>query len=304
MKNKGLLISITASVCAFIIGAVASGIIISNTAPAIPEPRSISVNAESTTNDSDNYPTYTVTADVELSEGETLDWLVVWADDKNSANVNEYVTVTGTGATATIKCVKAFEGNIYVKALRKNGTYGSCVVSFVGKPSEIKLSPNNLTLNAAGSYVVSALGTSYTIDLSLSNVFNKVGDKFGAYEIEIQKYGTVNVTTTNTKIADGTVISTTTSDISFAQLGEATPLIDVSLVDDAIKLDVKKSLSGYAYTSIINGEPNELGIAMPYSNRVQKYNSCVTECGYMVIVTETVSGISTAFTVTWADSLL
>ena len=304
MKNKGLLISITASVCAFIIGAVASGIIISNTAPAIPEPRSISVNAESTTYDSNNYPTYTVTADVELSEGETLDWLVVWADDKNSANVNEYVTVTGTGATATIKCVKAFDGNIYVKALRKNGTYGSCVVSFVGKPSEIKLTPNNLTLNAAGSYVVSELGTSYTIDLSLSNVFNNVGDKFGTYEIEIQKYGTVKIRTVDRKIDDSTVVADSTSDIEFAKLGEVTPLIDVSLADGAVKLDVQKSLSEYFYSNTITNVENDLGIATPYAIRIQSYNSCVTECGYMIIVTETVSGISTAFTVTWADSLL
>lgn len=70
-----------------------------------------------------------------------VDWSVEWADNTNTSNVGEYITVTPDSdgsTTATVSCYKAFSGNILITVTTRESNYtASCVVTFIGLPTDI-----------------------------------------------------------------------------------------------------------------------------------------------------------------------
>ncbi|MBQ9081803.1 MAG: hypothetical protein IJY26_04135, partial [Clostridia bacterium] len=125
-----------------------------------------------------NYVSQTLKAVVypETAENKQVDWSVAWADTSNTANVTDYVTVTPSSdgsTTATVTCYQAFTGNIVVMVTtRESGYTASCVVKFVGIPTEMNVT-TELSVQD-GAYHL-GIGETYTFNVALDNPFHSVG---------------------------------------------------------------------------------------------------------------------------------
>ena len=121
-----------------------------------------------------------------------MDWSVAWGDESNEADVTQYVTVTPTsnGSTvATVTCKQPFTGNIIVTVTtRENGYQASCVVTYVGMPTDIVLDTNIGQEN--GDYVV-GIGVASTFNVSLTNPFGEAGAGYDYLSCEV--YATANL---------------------------------------------------------------------------------------------------------------
>lgn len=142
----------------------------------------------------DNSVSKTLTATVlpETAENKAVDWTVEWDDTENETTVTDYVTVTPTAdgsTTATVTCYKPFTGTIIVTATtRENGYSATCVVSFIGIPTDIAL--NGSLSPVSGEYNV-GIGQTYTFDVSLTNPFNQVGEQFSDITCGVSGVGSV-----------------------------------------------------------------------------------------------------------------
>lgn len=142
----------------------------------------------------DNSVSKTLTATVlpETAENKKVDWSVEWDNTENTTDVTEYVTVTPSAdgsTTATVTCYKAFTGNIIITVTtRENGYSATCVVSFIGIPTEIAL--NGSLPPSAGEYNV-GIGETYTFDVTLTNPFNQVGSQFNDITCGVNGVGSV-----------------------------------------------------------------------------------------------------------------
>lgn len=142
----------------------------------------------------DNSVSKTLTATVlpETAENKAVDWTVEWDDTENETTVTDYVTVTPAAdgsTTATVTCYKPFTGTIIVTATtRENGYSATCVVSFIGIPTDITL--NGSLSPVSGEYNV-GIGQTYTFDVSLTNPFNQVGEQFSDITCGVNGVGSV-----------------------------------------------------------------------------------------------------------------
>lgn len=165
--------------------------------------------ATSVLNAESGYVEETVTAILTPSTvaNKAVDWSIEWADNaplKNSA-ISDYLTVTPDSdgsLTAKVRCYKSFRGSsavLYVTS-RNNGVKGSCFVSFVGKPSSLTVDTSNLTMKARGTledvYSLSN-GSTYTLDITLSNVFGDVGEDYKDFVLQVEGVGSFNQGTAN-----------------------------------------------------------------------------------------------------------
>lgn len=129
--------------------------------------------------------TLTATVLPATAENKAVDWTCDWADESNTANVSEYVTVTPEtdgSTTATVTCFKAFTGNVVITATtRENGYSATCIVTFVGLPTEISL--NGSLSPTGGAYKVGVqMWADTQIDDSADKRFRSLADKL----IEVQ----------------------------------------------------------------------------------------------------------------------
>ena len=167
--------------------------------------------ATSVLNAESGYVEETVTAILTPSTvaNKAVDWSIEWADNaplKNSA-ISDYLTVTPDSdgsLTAKVRCYKSFRGSsavLYVTS-RNSGAKGSCIVYFVGKPSSLTVDTSNLTMKARGTlqdvYCLSN-GSTYTLDIALSNVFGDIGEDYKNFTVEVEGVGsfiqgTANIT--------------------------------------------------------------------------------------------------------------
>ena len=220
--------------------------------------------------------TVNVTAKVEpeTATNKAVDWSVMWADSSNAASVTEYVPVTpaSNGSTnATITCYKAFTGDILVVVTTREGGYtADCVVSFVGKPTSLKLTSVNA--NKSGDKYGLGVGITYDFNINLTNAINTVGDDYKDYSVAVIATGDLTVGTYEYDPRGSGKWYTTRA----AKLSEfLDDLITYSVDGNTLHVTIKKSIEGY-YSDMVRN-----GTVKTYHNKVQSVDS---ECYFTVYV--------------------
>ena len=121
------------------------------------------------------------------ADNKEVDYSIAWgsAPTHGSEPVTDYVTVTQDydgSLTATVSCMKSFDSDriIITVTTRDGGFTAHCTVSFVGIASEMSVTSSEITpVRDDKRDVYYQLGTNrtYNFDISLGNIFNKVGSK-------------------------------------------------------------------------------------------------------------------------------
>lgn len=162
---------------------------------------------------------HTLTATVlpETAENKEVDWSVAWAQTAITYDVEDYVTVTpqSDGSNvATVACLQPFSGNIIITVTTREGGFtASCIVKYVGIPSnmEVDLSDVNIVTDTDWNVdvvEVSGDGSMSYHEINLSNIFGAPGADFTPnYKLNMEPHGGI-VTKITTYDAAGNVIST------------------------------------------------------------------------------------------------
>ncbi|MDE6586619.1 MAG: hypothetical protein K2K80_08065 [Clostridia bacterium] len=230
-----------------------------------------------------------VTAAVEpaTATNKAVDWSVMWADTTNTANVSDYVTVTPASngsTTATITCYKAFTGDILVVVTTREGGYtADCVVSFVGKPTSLKLTSVNA--NKTGDKYGLGVGITYDFNISLSNAINAVGEAYKDYSVSVVATGDLTVGTYEYDPRGSKTWYNTHS----AKLSDyVNDIITCTIAGETLRVTINKSIEGY-YSDMVRS-----GSIKTYHNKVQSVDS---ECYFTVYVNCKKIGVSVQDTI-------
>lgn len=153
--------------------------------------------AKTALNERTDFVTYTVSAVVEPSDAENLavDWSIAWSDDaplKESA-ISEHLILTPLedgGRVATVKCIKAFRGSsaIITATSRDSGVQGTCTVTYSGLPSAMQIDLTDISTQKRGNIdgvLQLKRGSTYTKEISLSNVYGDVGEEYKNYTVKV-----------------------------------------------------------------------------------------------------------------------
>ena len=232
--------------------------------------------------DADSY-TRTITATVlpEDAPVKTVRWWVTWSSESDIAFddvvVTHYVTVTPSSegsATATIKCLKPFEGADVVITCKTDvgGYIATCVVKYVGTPNSLSFDTTGRTIKSFDGWGVSGIevscNTTTYIPIQLDNAMHAVGSGYGTYSISGMAYGGItyhHVFTGNygqgTTESDGSVSLienhlTALSDqpvvgerfyMNREAYGQYLHIADIFVEDGQLKIVAKDSFSAYTY---------------------------------------------------------
>ena len=248
----------------------------------------------------DNSVSKTLTATVlpETAENKKVDWSVEWDNKENTTDVTEYVTVTPSadGSTpATVTCYKAFTGNIIITVTtRENGYSATCVVSFIGIPTEIAL--NGSLPPSAGEYNV-GIGETYTFDVTLTNPFNQVGSQFNDITCGVNGVGSVVLGYMEHYNSSGIDKWYDESDETVTLDSLKENFIKVSY--SAVKLSITtiKSIESY-YSSV---QRMDGGRTRAYHD---KFRSYVDDCYFKVWIKENTSGLTKEFNERFDDAVV
>ena len=244
----------------------------------------------------DNSVSKTLTATVlpETAENKKIDWTVEWDDTENTATVTDYVTVTPT-ADGSTTCYKPFTGTIIVTATtRENGYSATCVVSFIGIPTDISV--NGSISPVSGEYNV-GIGETYIFDVSLTNPFNQVGAQFNDITCGVSGVGSFVVgymehynQSGNDKWYEGSDKTVTLDSLK-------ENFITVSYSAGKLSITTIKSIESY-YGSM---KRMDGGRTRAYED---KFRSFVDDCYFKVWVKESNSGLTKEFKVRFDDAVV
>lgn len=242
--------------------------------------------------------TLTATVLPETAENKAVDWSIDWGDDGKTENVTDYVTVTPTSDgsnVATVTCYKAFTGNIVITATtRENGYSATCVVTFVGMPTDIVL--DGTITPTSGEYKV-GIGQTYTFNVSLSNPFNNVGSQFNSISCGVNGVGSVVLGYMEYYNASGNSNWYDTSDKTVTLDSLKDNFITVSYSQGVLTINTIKSIESY-YASV---DKMDGGRTRAYTD---KFRSYVDDCYFKVWVTENTSGLTKEFNVRFDDGVV
>ena len=248
----------------------------------------------------DNSVSKTLTATVlpETAENKQVDWTVEWDDTENETAVTDYVTITPTSdgsTTATVTCHKAFTGNIIITVTtRENGYSATCVVSFVGMPTEIAL--NGSLSPVSGEYNV-GIGQTYTFNVSLTNPFNQVGEQYNDITCGVNGVGSVVLGYMEHYNSSGTDKWYDESDETVTLDSLKENFITVSYSGGKLSITTIKSIESY-YGSV---QRMDGGRTRAYHD---KFRSFVDDCYFKVWVKESNSGLTKEFKVRFDDGVV
>lgn len=248
----------------------------------------------------DNSVSKTLTATVlpETAENKKVDWSVEWDNTENTTDVTEYVTVTPSAdgsTTATVTCYKAFTGNIIITVTtRENGYSATCVVSFIGIPTEIAL--NGSLPPSAGEYNV-GIGETYTFDVTLTNPFNQVGSQFNDITCGVNGVGSVVLGYMEHYNSSGIDKWYDESDETVTLDSLKENFITVSYSGGKLSITTIKSIESY-YGSM---QRMDGGRTRAYHD---KFRSFVDDCYFKVWLKESNSGLTKEFNVRFDDAVV
>ncbi len=246
-----------------------------------------------------NYVSKTLTATVlpATAENKAVDWACEWADSSVTLNVSDYVTVTPEtdgSTTATVTCYRPFTGNIAITATtRENGYSATCVVSFIGMPTDVSLSGS--LSQTSGEYKM-GIGQTYTFDVSLSNPYNQVGSQFNSISCSVNGVGSVVLgymehynKSGNDKWYD------LDKNVTLDSLKDN--FISVNYAQGKLTVTTIKSIESY-YAST---ERLDSGRTTGYHD---KFRSFVDDCYFNIVITENTSGLTKEIKVRFDDKVV
>lgn len=248
----------------------------------------------------DNSVSKTLTATVlpETAENKAVDWSVEWDNTENTTDVTEYVTVTPLAdgsTTATVTCYKAFTGNIIITVTtRENGYSATCVVSFVGMPTDISI--NGSLSPSSGEYKV-GIGQTYTFNVSLTNPFNKVGEQFNDITCGVNGVGSVVLGYMERYNSSRTTSWYDSSDKTVTLDSLKENFITVNYSAGTLSITTIKSIESY-YGST---QRMDAGRTTAYHD---KFRSYVDDCYFKVWIKENTSGLTKEFNVRFDDAVV
>ena len=233
------------------------------------------------------------------ARNKAVDWTLEWLDTEKTDNLSEYLTLvpSSDGAnTATLTCLKAFEGEALITVTTREGGYiDTCRVVFVGDPTSLTVSCDATTASGSfGSYYELGVGNSYTFDLIPDNAFGFVGAEcnytytvtgYGSIKVQQQKYSTSNDSISWT---EGTESTVNINDITTVSKYEPS-VFDWAVDGNKLTVTVNCTPESY-YTS-----SQRVGNTITYENKFREYTD--NNWYYEVKVTETNSGVSHTFKV-------
>ncbi len=242
--------------------------------------------------------TLTATVYPATAENTLVDWSVAWGNSSNTATVTDYVTVTPSSAgskTATVTCKKAFTGNIIVTVTtRENGYSASCIVTYLGKPTDVmltgSLTENNGTFNMG-------IGQTYTFDVGLTNPFNSVGSQFNSISVSVNGVGSVILGYMEKNNSSGNENWYDSSDETVTLESLKNNFITVSYANKKLTVTTIKSIESY-YEST---QRLDAGRTTAYNN---KFRSFVDDCYFTVTVKENTSGLSKTFKIRFDNTVV
>lgn len=248
----------------------------------------------------DNSVSKTLTATVlpETAQNKKVDWSVEWNDTEKTETVTDYVSVTPTADgsnTATVTCFQPFTGTVIVTATtRENGYSATCLVTFIGLPTDIAL--NGSLSPAAGEYKV-GIGQTYTFDVSLSNPFNQVGSQFNNITCGVNGVGSVVLGYMEHYNASGDDKWYDSSDKTVTLDSLKENFITVSYSQGKLSVTTIKSIESY-YSSV---QRMDGGRTRAYHD---KFRSFVDDCYFKVWIKENTSGLTKEFKVRFDDKVV
>lgn len=258
----------------------------------------LSVSNVSTTSSNGVSKSISATVLPATASNKKVDWTVTWSDETQTGNVSEYVTVTpiSDGSTqATVTCHKAFAGEIIVTATTREGGFSAhCIVTYVGVPTDIKLtgevSPSN------GVYKL-GIGRTYVYDVQLTNALNSVGANFNDFEVTVGGYGAIKVGDCEYTIASGSYYWYEDS-IKTVQIFEiADAFVEASYANGKLSITTKKTFENY-YTA-----KKSIDGFRRYSY-TDKYKETVEECSISIVIHEKVSNVRASMTIKFDENVV
>ena len=247
-----------------------------------------------------SYVEQTLTATVlpATASNKAVDWSVAWADERNTVNISNYVTVTPASdgsTTATVTCKAKFTGNAIITVTTREGGYtATCIVSFVGKPTDITVS-SSLTEQSDGYHV--GIGNTYTFNVGLTNPFNSVGEDYQNITVEVGAVGSVVLGYYEYYVSSGTTNWYDTSDTTVTLDSLKDNFITASYSNGVLTVNTLKSIESY-YESMSRIDS---GRTRAYSNAFRSYAS---DCYFTVKITETNSGLSETIKIRFDESVV
>ncbi len=232
------------------------------------------------------------------ASNKTVDWSVSWADSSNTATVTDYVTVTPSSngsTTATVTCKKAFSGNIIVTVItRESGYTAECIVSYVGKPTDITIS-STLTAQSDGYHV--GVGNAYTFNIGLTNPLGSVGSGYQNISIELGASGSVVLGYYEYYVSSGNTIWYDSSDTTVTLDSLKDNFITANYSNGVLTINTLKSIESY-YESMSRLDS---GRTRAYTNAFRSY---ATDCYFTVKITEKNSGLSETIKIRFDDTVV
>lgn len=234
------------------------------------------------------------------ARNKAVDWTLEWLDTEKQDVLSEYLTLipSSDGAnTATLTCLKAFEGEALITVTtRKGGYIDTCRVVFVGDPTSLTVSCSAATTASGsfGSYYELGVGNSYTFDLTPDNAFGFVGAEcnysytvtgYGSFKVQQQKYSASYGTRT---WVEGTEKTVNIKDVTTVSKYEPS-VFDWAIDGNKLTVTVNCTLESY-YTDSVRVENT-----ITYDDKFREYTD--DNWYYEVKVTETNSGVSHTFKV-------
>ena len=246
----------------------------------------------------DNSVSKTIIATVlpETAANKQVDWSVEWGDEEAEGDVLQYVTVTpdSDGSTnATVTCKQAFTGTILVIATtRESGYQASCILTFVGIPTDIIVSGG--VSPVSGAYKL-GIGQDYVFDVALTNPFDSVGEQFNDFDCRVYGVGSVVL---------GYLERTSGVENWYDEENETVTLdslkdnfISASYADGQLTVTTKKSIESY-YSKTQRGDR---GRTVFYWD---KFRSYVDDCYFKVRIEEKTSGLRKDLEIRFDDTIV
>ena len=225
-----------------------------------------------------------------------VDWSVEWGDEEAEGDVSQYVTVTpdSDGSTnATVTCKQAFTGTILVIATtRESGYQASCILTFVGIPTDIIVSGS--VSHTGGAYKL-GIGQDYVFDVELTNPFGSVGAEFSDFDCRVYGVGSVVL---------GYLERISGVEKWYDEQNETVTLdslkdnfISVSYADGKLTVTTKKSVESY-YGRMQKGDGGRTTFYW------DKFRSYVDDCYFTVRIEEKTSGLRKDLEIRFDDTIV
>ena len=245
-----------------------------------------------------NTVSYTLTATVlpATAVNKNVTWAAVWADSSNTSAVSTYLTVTPSGLSATVTCLKPFSGNIIVSCTTvESGFESDCVVTFKGIPTSLNLA-GDVTPDSASKLKVMP-GRTYNEQIVLSNVFNQVGSEYNNFSYSLTGVGQFKVCGCDHYNTSGNDVwyESTMKTVDLDTLKDQ--FVTITQTGNSITITTIKSIESYYKTKT----RADGGRTWSYSDKFYEY---VSDCYFTLGVREAGSGLYKEFIINFDPTLV